>query len=57
MREPDGSVRVEHDRHVEGLFSRAEWASMFAAAGLVATSSVDPWDRDVFIARRQPLSG
>lgn len=51
MREQDGTVRIEHDRHVEGLFSRSEWVSMFAAAGLAATSSIDPWDRDVFIAR------
>lgn len=57
MREPDGSIRVEHDRHVEGLFSRAEWASMFAAAGLLGASSVDPWNRDVFIARLGTPSG
>ena len=25
LREHDGSVRVEHDRHVEGLFARTDW--------------------------------
>ncbi len=25
LRAPDGSVRVEQDRHIEGLFARAEW--------------------------------
>ena len=25
LRDRDGSARVEHDRHVEGLFSRQRW--------------------------------
>jgi hypothetical protein len=25
LRERDGKTRVEHDRHIEGLFRRAEW--------------------------------
>ena len=53
MREADGSVRVEHDRHVEGLFARADWQAWFEAAGLSATSQIDPWGRDVFVARRR----
>ena len=52
MREADGSVRVEHDRHVEGLFPRADWLACFEAAGLNATTSLDAWNRDVFVARR-----
>jgi trans-aconitate methyltransferase len=52
LRTPDGQVRVEHDRHVEGLFPRAQWLEWFAEAGLAVSSSVDPWNRDVFIARR-----
>ncbi|MEZ4455838.1 MAG: class I SAM-dependent methyltransferase [Gemmatimonadales bacterium] len=51
LREPDGSVAVEHDRHVEGLFERARWLAAFTAAGMTATSSLDPWGRDVFLAR------
>lgn len=31
-----GEVRVEQDRHVEGLFSRQEWLDALAAAGFVA---------------------
>lgn len=50
LREPDGSVTVEHDRHVEGLFSRADWLRWFSDAGLAAHSSIDPWGRDIFIA-------
>lgn len=52
LRGPDGQVRVEYDRHIEGLFPRAQWLEWFGEAGLSATSAVDPWNRDVFIARR-----
>jgi SAM-dependent methyltransferase len=50
MRDVDGSVTVEHDRHVEGLFPRVDWLRWFEEAGLSARSSIDPWGRDVFIA-------
>lgn len=50
LRLPNGDVSVFHDRHVEGLFTRAEWLAWFAEAGLAVHRSVDPWDRDVFIA-------
>lgn len=33
LRDADGFVRVEHDRHVEGLFGRADWLRLLAAAG------------------------
>lgn len=51
LRDADGSVRVEHDRHVEGVFSIGQWHDWFAAAGLSVTSSRDPWNRDVLIGR------
>jgi hypothetical protein len=50
LRTPDNGVSVFHDRHVEGLFARAEWLEWFAQAGLNAQSHLDPWRRDVFIA-------
>ena len=50
MRASDGSVRVEHDRHVEGLFGREQWLAWFAAAGLSVRGSIDAWGRDVFVA-------
>jgi SAM-dependent methyltransferase len=50
LREATGDVRAVHDRHVEGLFTRAQWLSWFAAAGIPATSDLDPWCRDVFLA-------
>ena len=33
LRERNGSVRVEHDRHVEGLFPRSEWLRLLADVG------------------------
>lgn len=50
LREPDGSVSVFHDRHVEGLFGRADWLRWFAEAGLASQSTLDAWQRDVFLA-------
>jgi hypothetical protein len=34
LREPAGSVRCLHDRHVNGLFGREEWLSLLRQAGL-----------------------
>jgi SAM-dependent methyltransferase len=56
LRERDGRVTVAHDRHREGLFSRVQWLRWFAEAGLAARSSIDPFGREIFIARRQPGS-
>ena len=52
LRESTGSVRAIHDRHVEGLFARARWLAWFEGVGLSATSSIDRWGRDVFLATR-----
>jgi SAM-dependent methyltransferase len=52
LRDADGSVRVFQDRHVEGLFARAQWLEWLSEAGLSATSAMDPWSRDVFLSPR-----
>jgi hypothetical protein len=59
LREHDGTVSVEHDRHVEGLFARAEWIRWLSDAGFVAARSVpfehselEPGSHEVFVARR-----
>lgn len=54
LREANGCVRAVHDRHVEGVFSRATWLGLFDAVGLSAACSPDSWGRDVFQARKQP---
>ena len=54
LRESDGSVTLVHDRHQEGLFSRAQWLEWFREAGLPAKSAMDRWEREIFIATREP---
>jgi SAM-dependent methyltransferase len=54
LREADGSVRCELDRHTEGLFARASWLQAIMAAGFErVTSSGDAYGRDVFTAVRR----
>jgi SAM-dependent methyltransferase len=56
MREPDGSVRVEHDRHVTGLFARETWERLLAEAGFAVTRVEPPGDDitspELFVGRR-----
>lgn len=53
LRQRDGAVSVEHDRHVEGLFSRAQWLQWMGETGLPAQAETDPWRREVFIGVRR----
>jgi SAM-dependent methyltransferase len=43
-------VRVEHDRHTEGLFARSDWLRLLREAGFQPETVTDPYGRDVFIA-------
>jgi hypothetical protein len=52
LREGDGTVHVEHDRHVNGVFARAVWLRLLEEAGFSARSVPDPWRADVFLAKR-----
>lgn len=52
LRAADGSVRAVHDRHVEGLFARAQWLQWFEEAGFDARGQRDQWGRDIFIGVR-----
>jgi len=58
LREPGGTVRVVHDRHVEGLFSRTEWLRWLSEAGFrpqavpVAHAELDPGRHEVFLGTR-----
>jgi len=58
LRDADGSVRVVHDRHVEGLFPRATWVRLLADAGFLTTvvpfdhSELEPGSYEVFVGRR-----
>jgi len=51
-READGSTRVFHDMHTEGIFPRSAWRDAFARAGFAPPEvRVDPWSREAFSAR------
>jgi SAM-dependent methyltransferase len=61
LRTSDGTMSVEHDRHVEGLFSRADWLRLLNAAGFQARSvplehsEVEPGTHEVFVAIKPRL--
>lgn len=55
----DGELRLEHDRHVEGLFPRQTWLDTLTAAGFDTSrcvplehSEVEPGVHEVFVATR-----
>ena len=58
LRESDGTVRVEHDRHIEGLFSRDTWLRTLADAGFEPQvvpfehSDLEPGTHEVFVCIR-----
>lgn len=58
LRMPDGTMQVEHDRHVEGLFARADWLRWLHEAGFEARavnlehSEVEPGTHEIFVAVR-----
>ena len=58
LREGDGSVRVEHDRHLEGLFERQRWLRLLREAGFAPEvvpfdhSELEAGSYELFLARR-----
>ncbi len=52
LRENDRPARIEHDRHINGLFPRAEWLRLLREAGFRPEIIHDKYGRDVFVARR-----
>lgn len=63
LRERDGSVRSVHERHVEGLFGRADWLRLLGEAGFrprvqpVPLSSLEWAIHEVFVARKPAPTG
>jgi len=60
LREADGSMTVEHDRHVEGLFARSDWMRLIQGVGFDAeVISFDHSDVDrpidVFVGRKKTV--
>ena len=52
LREGNQPVQVEHDRHICGLFPRAEWLRLLREIGFQAEIVRDQYERDLFVARR-----
>ncbi len=58
LRDADGSVRVEHDRHVLGLFGREDWLRLLRDVGFQPTvlpfehSRIEPGTGEVFVGRK-----
>ena len=58
LRGADGIVDVEHDRHVEGLFDRADWLRWLTEAGFqpnvvpLELTEVDTQTLEVFVCVR-----
>jgi SAM-dependent methyltransferase len=53
MHNQKGEAQVVHDRHVLGLFPRAQWLRLLREVGLKATVVHDHEVRDVFLGRRR----
>ena len=52
LREGNSPVRVEHDCHVQGLFSQNAWVKLLSEAGFTPRTLEDPYGRRVFVAVR-----
>jgi trans-aconitate methyltransferase len=52
LREGKAPVRVEHDCHVYGLFSRTDWLDLMVEAGLKPKALADPYGREIFVGAR-----
>jgi hypothetical protein len=55
LREGNQPARVEHEQHICGLFPRAEWLRIFSEVGFQAKIIRDPYERDIFVARKPLL--
>jgi hypothetical protein len=58
IRDPQGHMRVEHERHTYGLFKRAEWMRLMREVGFEPNRKGalhDDFGRDLFVAKRPKL--
>ena len=61
LRDRDGSMHVEHDRHVEGLFTRSDWLRLLTDAGFVpsivpfAHSDIEPGTAELFLCHKPTI--
>lgn len=57
LRERNQPVRVVHDTHLFGIFSRDTWIELLQKAGFEPSAVADPWGREVFVGRKVGGSG
>jgi len=57
LREKNMPVRVVHDTHVFGIFSRETWLSLLRETGFNPKAVADPWGREVFICTKPAIGG
>jgi SAM-dependent methyltransferase len=53
LREGDQPTEIEHDRHICGLFPRADWIRLLQEVGFQSEIIHDPFERELFLARKQ----
>lgn len=63
LRMEDGTMRAEHDRHVEGLFARADWLRLLTEAGFDPRavrfdhSELEPGSHEIYVATKSARPG
>jgi SAM-dependent methyltransferase len=52
LREEDQAMQIQHDRHICGLFTRADWSGLLHEVGFESQVIRDPFERELFLARQ-----
>jgi hypothetical protein len=52
LREGNEPAQIEHERHICGLFPRADWLRLLQETGFQPDIVRDRYDRDIFVARK-----
>jgi SAM-dependent methyltransferase len=52
MRGEDGSVKIEYDRHINGIFPRESWLQLLREVGFHPQILKDNYDRELFLAAK-----
>ena len=54
LRDSDGAVRVEHDRHLQGIFPESVWIDSLTSAGFDIRTHTSRWETPVFYGPLSP---
>lgn len=52
LREGNQETQIEHDKHICGLFARADWTRLLQEVGFQPEIIRDPFARELFLARK-----